>query len=264
MNRADPRASTWRRARCSTLIPCALAAAACAEGPRPAGAPPASAPPLEGERKPATPSGRRAFAEHAVERASQLVDAGAHAEAARELQGAVQLEPGNRRARVLLGNAWIELGRFEEAREELRAAIEIKDGAPSRRALARSYLRQRQSIDEGVSGAGPRADLARAAVAELRKALGLAPREAEVRHDLGVAYRLVGDARRSAAMLERLTREHPERVDSLYELSLAYAALGDAERARATLRAVVELAPAHEAARRELERIEAASAGARE
>ena len=221
----------------SALIPLAPLTAlllACAPSPEPAAPEEGAAP------APPTPSGRYALAESAVGRAAALVERGEDESAIAEFQHALSLDPINSEAHVGLAQVFFELERFAEAEAEYRAGLATREEAGTLVWLGMTLVREGREQE---------------AVATFERAVELEPRNVTALHDLGYAYRVVGEYAKALAILEPLVQNYPRRVISLFELGKAYADSGRSTRARATFLQVLAVMPTHRAAQQELEKL---------
>jgi superkiller protein 3 len=119
-------------------------------------------------------------------------------EAYEDLRRAVELKPADSNYQANLGYVLWKLGRPEEAISAERTALKLNQkNTTAHYQLGRFLLRlsQRQDLNE--------------AIAELRKALELDPRQYEVRFELIAGYRELGNLAEAAAQLDVLQDSRP-------------------------------------------------------
>lgn len=134
-----------------------------------------------------------------LDRAANLIRGAKFADAERELQSAVEAEPGNARAHQLLGVARLQLGKTKEAEAELTEAAKLSpESADVKVAMARLHIEQKQfekaqkALDEAKEIDSGVADLAlyRGALQLARKNYKVAAEELEsaIERDAENAY----------------------------------------------------------------------------
>ncbi len=161
--------------------------------------------------------------------------------AARGLEEILEREPSATAAHYPLGQAYLRLGESDRAQEHLRRreAADIRPADPLMAALDR-LLESAQAYETRGIEALDREDWD-GAVAAFRRGLELDPADAELRHRLGTALYLRGDARTARAELERAAAEAPELPQTHYSLGVLLQGDGRhreaAERFAAALRA---------------------------
>ena len=123
---------------------------------------------------------------------------GRYNEAYDDLRRAVSLKPSNSEYQANLGYVLWKLARPEEAVSAERAALKLdQKNVTAHYQLGRFLLRLGEQKDLNE------------AIAELRKALELDPRQFEVRFELIAAYRALGDLAQAAAQLDVLQESRP-------------------------------------------------------
>jgi protein O-mannosyl-transferase len=158
-----------------------------------------------------------------------LLAANAPAEAAPELQRAVELSPDRAGLRVDYGVALALTGHAAEAEREFRAAIDLAPGSlAARMNLALLYTRMHRPGE---------------AVAILREAAAMRPDDAGLLVSLGRAQAEQGQPRDAATTLERAVVLAPRLVDARFWLARAYLAAGEAPRAAPHITALERLDP---------------------
>ncbi len=131
------------------------------------------------------------------------------------LKRARELDPVAHPADV--ATALVRAGRYDEAIEAITPAIELDSNyARSRATLGWAYLKK------GMNEKG---------LAELEKAVIVAPAETTWLGQLGQAYALVGDAEKARHVLRRLEELSRQSYVSPYHLAYVYAGLGELETA---------------------------------
>jgi Flp pilus assembly protein TadD len=153
----------------------------------------------------------------------------APAEAAPELQRAVELSPDRAGLRVDYGVALALTGRDADAEREFRAAIRLAPGSlAARMNLAVLYTRLHRPAE---------------AVAILREAAAMRPDDAGLLVSLGRAQAEDGQPRDAATTLERAVVLAPALVDARFWLARAYLAAGEAPRAAPHITVLERLDP---------------------
>src|SRR3989442_7232921 len=131
-------------------------------------------------------------------RAIARIRLGRYNDAFEDARHAVNLKPGDSDYQAKLGYVLWTMGRLEEAISAERAALRINPkNTPAHYQLGRFLLRlgQQKDLNEAVT--------------ELRKALELDARQYEVRFELIVAYRELGNLAEAAAQLDVLQDSRP-------------------------------------------------------
>jgi tetratricopeptide (TPR) repeat protein len=132
----------------------------------------------------------------AVEEATELMLEGEYHEALVRLRDVIKQDPGNPYAYHYTGTALFELGQFEAAAAAYRAAVK----------LSPRYVGARV----GLSHALRIIDEHRAALAEARKALEVAPGDGDALYALGLAQAVLGDKHGARRSLEAFLDTRPE------------------------------------------------------
>lgn len=135
-------------------------------------------------------------------------------------------------AHINLGNALRAAGRDAEAERHYRSAVAA---APD---LGAGWAALGNHLMRGGSGARPAALLA------LRRAVTLAPHNADALHDLGLTLRYAERVEEGIEILSQAVAVRPDHVMALMNLGTALTELGEHGRARAVQRRAVALAPA--------------------
>ncbi|KLE33747.1 hypothetical protein AAW01_06585 [Aurantiacibacter gangjinensis] len=139
--------------------------------------------------------------------AVRAMDRGQTSEAVRHAEAAVQAEPRNAEYRMVLGNAYLEEGRFASASTSFADAMALGENSP-RAAL---------SLALSLSGEGRFAESS----AMLRQW------EGEIAAaDLGLAYALAGEPERGIHILSNSIRQGDNTVKTRQNLAYAYAVAG--------------------------------------
>ncbi|WP_158088782.1 tetratricopeptide repeat protein [Thermoactinospora rubra] len=164
-----------------------------------------------------------------VERARVLLELRRHADAERELRGALALDPQHARAHALLAIALAEQRMLPEAVDEAREAVRLApDHWFSHYAAGRVYHRAHRPGD---------------ALAAARAALALVPEHAPSWELLARVHIQAGQWPQAADAARRGLAVDPERATLAGLLALALTALGDAAQARAAAARAVRLDP---------------------
>ena len=229
---------------------------ACGDSRTPAERPPPGS--LSAPRR-LPPSARRAQAEYAASEASRLLDEEDLAGARMQLEAALALEPMNRRAQMVSGQAYHAEGRDAEALHAFQRALDIDEDLGVREWMGLTFLALRDtalsdSPAEGESRSPQ--ELAHAALEQFQIAVALEPTSANARHNLGYTHRLAGEYPESARILEQLLEEDPQRLLSMFELGMTLEAAGRRGEALATYERVLGVMPGHEKALLAVQRLE--------
>jgi tetratricopeptide (TPR) repeat protein len=128
-----------------------------------------------------------------VAMAQVFLKAGDYDAAANSSRQAIRINPSNKQARYSLATALVRLDKAEEAKPEFEAfeRLQAADTAATSRQLTVNGLRRQAAASLEKSDYG-------VAIAALRKALELAPGDADVRDDLAEAEALSASAKASA------------------------------------------------------------------
>jgi tetratricopeptide (TPR) repeat protein len=204
---------------------------------------------------------------------------GHYAEAAREFKQALEREPRNAKAHFDLALCEFRLHRPDEAISELQAALALEPWYTRAEELladiylqkkdypqARVRLRHLLSVDSANYTAhynlGVLAAMARdwgEAQQQLLFALHTDPGAAEAHNTLGSVYLQSGHLEQARAELEEAIHLQPEFASSHYNLALVLKKQEKREEAARELRAALKADPQFQAARAELDRMEAST-----
>jgi tetratricopeptide (TPR) repeat protein len=142
----------------------------------------------------------------AVEEATEMLIEGDYHEALIKLRDVIKTDPRNSYAYFYAGTALFEIGQFEAAATAYRAAVR----------LAPRYLAARV----GLSHALRILEEHRAAMAEARKALEIAPGDGDALYALGLVQLAMGDKVGARRSIEALLHTGPDFVESTEARSL--------------------------------------------
>ncbi len=160
---------------------------------------------------------------------AELSAAGERAEAERQYELAVKMNPRFLRARLNLGILLDKMGRYAEAARRYRQAIELQpDFADSHLCLGITLLHSGQINDS---------------IGEYREALRLDPGNAVAHNNLGFALQTAGKVPDAIGEFEKAVSLDPEYSDARMNLGLALYNTGDALGAAPQLREWVRLRP---------------------
>lgn len=153
-----------------------------------------------------------------------LADAGRPAEAVGELRAALDAQPADPEARLLLGAALEKLGEYDLCRQVAEWMIETDPySMEAHRLAATSYLKTDQS---------------RAAIPHLRKIVNIEFDNLDVQSELADALSLSGEHDKALTALEGVLNEDPTNVVALFTLAVCYAREARTNEACQTLRRV--------------------------
>ena len=208
-----------------------------------------------------------------------LARAGRTDEAVAEERKAAALDPRNAKVHTDLGVALAKQGNSDEAILQYRQAIGIDPTyADAGISLGRELLKRGQYREAGARlaealrssphSASLHADLGSAlmgqgrysdAAAHFEASLRIKPNQADVHNDLGCALRNMGRPDEAISHCAEALRLRPDSAEAHYNIGMAFAAEGRKSEAVTELSEVLRLQSSHEAARSELEKLQAAA-----
>src|SRR5208283_5324561 len=160
---------------------------------------------------------------------AELMEAGRIDEAAEQIQESLALQPSNASAQTNLGKALIRLGRPAEALEHYRRALEIAPRYPTgHNELGAALLRMGRTEE---------------AIAQFQAALEENPDYANARLNLGSAFLQTGRSAEAAAQFEAALALDPGNPGTLVDLGAAYAGEGRLAEAAERLRNALAASP---------------------
>ena len=199
----------------------------------------------------------------AAERARAHLRRGRSAEAEALLRRAIDTEPGDARARHLLGLIRLRAGDAESARRQVEAALEVEPEsaemlghlteiarklgdlpaaiAAGRRAVALDPTRALSLNNLGL--ALQDAGEVEAAEIEYRRAIAVAPEYPRAHYNLGNLLRERSDFDGAESALREALRLHPRYPKALNALGVVLGSLGRFDESEASFRRALELAP---------------------
>ena len=201
-----------------------------------------------------------------------LMGAGQAAEAEREFESALRLNPAEPTAHNNLGQLLADRGRLEEARAHFAAALRAKPNLAEIHANLADTLRELGRLDEAVregeAAVRLKPDLAEAhcnlglalaargdrpaAVRHYRDALRLKPDYPAAGNNLGIALMESGQLAEAQARIEQVLRAKPDFADAHNTRGIILAKLGRAAESEAEFAAALRLKPDYAQARENL------------
>ncbi|MBT8484111.1 MAG: tetratricopeptide repeat protein [Phycisphaerales bacterium] len=175
---------------------------------------------------------------------------GRHEQALDAVEQALERDPGNAKARFLLGNAHVGLGALEEAIASFEAGLELDPDSHETRSNLGATLVRMGRTEEGLAAlhaaseampnnADAKFNLGMAlnqtgsndeALAAMDAAVRINPEHGRARFERGLLRANAGAYAEAAEDFEAVTRQHPDRVAGYTNLAEAYRRLGDTPR----------------------------------
>lgn len=193
-------------------------------------------------------------------RGIELADRGWLDEAANEFKKAIRLDPNSAHAHDNLATIYAERGQLAEALVEFMDAVRIEPDSPTTHHYLASFLaahgqdlavaEYRKAIELEYEFPDAHLNLALAladrgeleeAVVELEIALGQAPDDEMIQHELAGCLIDLERYPEAIAHLKKVVRLHPEHVEAFVDLGIAYTAQGFFAEAEAVLRRAIAI-----------------------
>lgn len=193
-------------------------------------------------------------------RGIELADRGWLDEAANEFQKAIRLDPNSAHAHDNLATIYAERGQLAEALVAFMDAVRIEPDSPTTHHYLASFLaahgqdlavaEYRKAIELEYEFPDAHLNLALAladrgeleeAVVELEIALGQAPDDEMIQHELAGCLIDLERYPEAIAHLKKIVRHHPEHVEAFVDLGIAYTAQGFFAEAEGVLRRAIDI-----------------------